>query len=128
MNAKIFLNLPVESLERTTKFYEKLGFTFNSDFTDEKGTCMVVSDEIYIMFLTERFFKSFTKKEIPSPHKMPQCIVALSVDSRAEVDRLVNLAFEAGAGEYYNIADMESMYLKSFSDPDGHLIEIFYME
>lgn len=128
MNTKIFLNLPVKSLVVTTKFYTKLGFDFNPEYTNDKATCMVVSDMIYIMFLTEEFFTSFTKKDIPDTKNMAQCIVALSADSRVEVDRLVDLAFEAGAGMYNETQDYGYMYSRSFSDPDGHLVEIFFME
>ncbi|MEI7883786.1 MAG: VOC family protein [Clostridia bacterium] len=128
MNTKIFLNLPVKSLEITTKFYTKLGFEFNPEYTNEKATCMVINDMIYIMFLTEQFFTSFTKKDIPDTKNMAQCIVALSVDSRLEVDRLVDLAFEAGAGVYNETQDLGFMYSRSFSDPDGHMVEIFVME
>lgn len=128
MNTKIFLNLPVKSLGITTEFYAKLGFEFNPEYTNEKATCMVINDMIYIMFLTEQFFTSFTKKDIPDAKNMAQCIVALSADSRAEVDRLVDLAFEAGAGVYNETQDLGFMYSRSFSDPDGHLVEIFVME
>ena len=127
MESKIFLNLPVKSLEVTTTFYTRLGFEFNQEYTDEKATCMVVNDMIDVMFLTESYFKSFTKKEIPDTKNMAQCIIALSAASRAEVDRLVDLAFEAGAGVYNETQDLGFMYSRSFSDPDGHLIEIFVM-
>lgn len=89
---------------------------------------MVINDMIYIMFLTEQFFTSFTKKDIPDAKNMAQCIVALSTDSRAEVDRLFDLAFEAGAGAYNETQDLGFMYSRSFSDPDGHMVEIFVME
>ena len=128
MNTKIFLNLPVKSLEVTTKFYQKLGFEFNQAYTDDKATCMVINDMIYTMFLTEHYFTSFTKKEIPDTKNMAQCVVALSADSRVEVDRLVDLAFEAGAGEYNEPQDLGFMYTRSFADPDGHLVEIFFLE
>lgn len=125
MNTKMFLNLPVKSLEVTTEFYRKLGFKFDPNYTDEKGTCMVISDDIYIMFLTESFFKSFTKKEIPNSNSMAQCIVALMVDSKEEVDKIVDQALAGGASQYDYDVDVSSMYVRSFNDPDGYLIEIF---
>lgn len=125
MNTKMFLNLPVKSLEVTTEFYGKLGFKFDPNYTDEKGTCMVISDDIYIMFLTESSFKSFTKKEIPNSNSMAQCIVALMVDSKEEVDKIVGQALAAGASQHNYDEDISSMYVRSFNDPDGYLIEIF---
>jgi hypothetical protein len=38
-------------------FFSNLGFTFNPRFTDDKAACMVVSDEAFVMLLTEPFFK-----------------------------------------------------------------------
>ncbi len=89
---------------------------------------MVVNESIYVMFLTEAYFKSFTKREIPDTKSTAQCIIALSTNSKAEVDRLVDLAFDAGAGVYNETQDLGFMYSRSFSDPDGHLVEIVFME
>jgi predicted lactoylglutathione lyase len=38
-------------------FFSNLGFTFNPRFTDDKAACMVVSDEAFVMLLTEPSFK-----------------------------------------------------------------------
>ncbi|MCI0559393.1 MAG: hypothetical protein MN733_12935, partial [Nitrososphaera sp.] len=61
MATKIFLNLHVKNLDKTVAFFTKLGFTFNPQFTDDKGTCMIVGDDIFVMLLVEKFFKSFIK-------------------------------------------------------------------
>jgi catechol 2,3-dioxygenase-like lactoylglutathione lyase family enzyme len=37
MATKIFVNLPVKDLQRSTAFFTKLGFAFNPQFTDENG-------------------------------------------------------------------------------------------
>lgn len=125
VNAKIFLNLPVKSLEVTREFYEKLGFKIDPNVTDEKSIGIVISEDIYIMFLKESFFKSFTKKEIPDFKNMAQCIVSLKVDSQLVVDTIVDRAVEVGAIENDYAGDVSSMYIRSFSDPAGHMFEIF---
>jgi len=38
VTAKIFVNLPVKDLNKTTEFFTRLGFTFNPQFTDENAT------------------------------------------------------------------------------------------
>ena len=53
---KMFVNLPVRDLNRSIEFFSALGLTFNPRFTDEKAACMVVSDEAFVMLLTEPFF------------------------------------------------------------------------
>src|SRR5687768_9765936 len=60
----IFVNLPVKNLDRSMGFFKKLGFSFNPQFTDETAACMVISDTIFAMLLTEAKFREFTKKKI----------------------------------------------------------------
>ncbi len=64
MTTKIFVNLPVKDLNKTVEFFTKLGFKFNPQFTDENATCMIIGDDIFVMLLVEKFFKTFTKNEI----------------------------------------------------------------
>lgn len=40
----IFVNLPIKDLDRSVRFFTKLGFAFDPRFTDEQATCMIVSD------------------------------------------------------------------------------------
>ena len=54
----IYINLPVKDLEVTRTFWTKLGFEFNSQFSNDKGICMVLKkDTICVMFLQEDFFQ-----------------------------------------------------------------------
>lgn len=38
MPTKIFVNLPVKDLNKSIELFTKLGFTFNTQFTDENAT------------------------------------------------------------------------------------------
>ena len=60
----IFVNLPVKDLETSKAFFGKLGYSCNPQFSDENTACLVISDTIFAMLLTEPRFKQFTKKEI----------------------------------------------------------------
>ena len=64
MNSKIFVNLPVKDLQKSVHFFTELGYTFNPQFTDEHAASMIVSDDIYVMLLTERRFADVTRKPI----------------------------------------------------------------
>ena len=44
---KIFINLPIENLTKSVDFFTALGFTFNPQFTDEQGTCMIVAEKAF---------------------------------------------------------------------------------
>lgn len=128
MSKKIFVNLPVKDLERTMKFFGELGYSFNPQFTDEKAACMVVSDDIYVMLLTEEFFKTFTSKEVADARKMTEVLVCLNEESREAVEAHVEKALKAGGTETREAQDNGYMYGRSFNDPDGHIWEIIWMD
>jgi predicted lactoylglutathione lyase len=128
MATKIFVNLPVKDLNKTIEFFTKLGFTFNPQFTDENATCMIVGEDIFVMLLIEKFFKTFTKKEICNTTKDTEVIVALSAESREKVDQMINKVIEAGGGESREPQDYGWMYGRGFQDINGHLWEIIYMD
>ena len=128
MGTKIFVNLPVKNLDRSVEFFSKLGFGFNQQFTDEKGTCMVINDDIYVMLLLEEFFKTFTKKQVLDARKGTEVILALSAETREEVDELVGKATNAGGTTPNHKQDHGFMYGWGFEDLDGHLWEVFYMD
>lgn len=128
MKTKIFVNIPVKELNKSVDFFTKLGFNFNPQFTDENATCMIVGEDIFVMLLVEKFFKSFTKKEICDTSKSTESILALSVESREKVDQMIDKAVDAGGSEPREKQDHGWMYGRSFEDIDGHLWEVFFME
>jgi predicted lactoylglutathione lyase len=109
-------------------FFSKLGFTFNSQFTDATAACMVVSEDIYVMLLTQDKFKSFTPKQICDATKSTEVLVCLSSEGRAEIDELVRKAVAAGGTTYKEAQDYGFMYGHGFQDLDGHIWELAYME
>ena len=128
MTTKIFVNLPVKDLKNSIRFFTKLGFTFNPQFTDETATCMVVSEDIFVMLLTHDKFKTFTPKEICDATKSTEVLVCLSSESRESVGEMVRKAVAAGGTTYNEPQDHGSMYAHSFQDLDGHIWELIYME
>jgi uncharacterized protein len=128
MATQIFVNLPVKDLSQSIEFFTKLGFTFNPQFTDKNATCMLVDENIFVMLLVEKYFKTFTPKDICDTSKNTEVLVALSFESRAEVDAMVAKAIAAGGTIYKEPNDMGFMYQHGFQDLDGHLWEIFFME
>lgn len=128
MARQLFVNLPVTDLDKTVDFFTALGFSFNPQFTDETATCMIVSDQISVMLLTEKKFKAFTPKEICDATKSTEVLLALSVESREQVDEMVRKAVAAGGSTYSEPNDLGFMYQHGFQDPDGHIWEVFYMD
>jgi predicted lactoylglutathione lyase len=128
MPRMIFVNLPVQDLTKSVGFFTALGFEFNERFTDENATCMVVSDHACVMLLTRPFFASFTTRQVHEAAGPTEAIIALSAESRDEVDALVDRALELGGAAVKDPADEGYMYGRSFYDLDGHAWEVMWMD
>ncbi|MEU8541554.1 VOC family protein [Streptomyces sp. NPDC048717] len=126
----IFVNLPVKDLDASKAFFEKLGFFANPRFTDETAACVVISDTIFAMLLTEEKFRAFAApgKEIADATKVTETLVTLSAESREKADELADAALAAGGGPAKEPMDMGFMYSRSFTDLDGHHWEVFWMD
>ena len=125
---KIFVNLAVRDLEKSKAFFSNLGFEFNPKFTDDKAACMVLSEDGYVMLLTEPFFRGFTKRQPADTSKVTEALIALSCDSKAEVDEMVRKAIDGGGKHAMDPQDHGFMYGWSFYDLDGHHWEVMWMD
>ncbi len=127
-NTKIFLNLPVNDLNRSMDFFSKLGFTNNPQFTDETAACMVISENIFTMLLTHAKFKEFTPNEIADASRITEVITCLSCESKDEVNKIADLAISLGGKTAKEPLDFGFMYSRSFHDLDGHIWEFMWMD
>lgn len=128
MATKVFINLPVKDLDKSKAFFQDLGFSFNPQFTDEKAGCMVVSDSIFVMLLTDTYFKSFIDTEVCDAHKSTEVLVTLDAASADEVKQFINQAESLGGTIYAPAKDYGFMYQHGFADPDGHKWEMAYVD
>jgi predicted lactoylglutathione lyase len=126
----IFVNLPVQDLERSKAFYESIGFRNEPKFSNEAAAMMVLSDTISVMLLTHPFYATFTRKPIANAQNSSQVLLCISCESPAEVDRITDAA--AAAGGKADVAEKQDMggimYGRSFEDPDGHHWEPMWMD
>ena len=128
MNRMIFVNLPVADLDAAKAFYTGLGFGLNPQFSDEQTACVVISDEIVVMALQRDRFADFVAGSVGDPAAGTTVINCLSASSREEVDDLVARALASGGKPWLDKMEMGPMYGHSFTDPDGHVWEVLYME
>jgi predicted lactoylglutathione lyase len=129
MPKMIFVNLPVADLAKSRTFYEALGFENQPHFTDETAACMKWSEEVFVMLLTHPKWQGFTDKAIPDGRTSAQHMLALVLDDRAEVDRLVEAGAAAGGTADASPAqDHGFMYQRTLEDPDGNIWEPFWMD
>ena len=128
MTKQIFINLPVKNLKKSMTFFSNLGFTFNMQFTDDKAACLVIGENIYAMLLLEKFFKTFTNKEICNAKKNTEVLIAIDVENKNAVDEMIRKAVESGGSTYRNPQDHGWMYGHSFADLDGHQWEVLFID
>ncbi|MFE0495976.1 VOC family protein [Streptomyces albidoflavus] len=125
----IFVNLAVNDLEASKKFFTELGFALNEQFSDDSTASVVISDAIVLMIMKKDRFGQFTKKQIADSSQTVEALMALSAESREKVDELVDKAIASGgapAGETQEQGDF--MYGRAFFDPDGHHFEVVWMD
>jgi predicted lactoylglutathione lyase len=130
MAKQVYINLPVKDLERSTKFYEALGFVKNDTFSNDKASAMAWSDDIFVMLLTYDFYQGFIRdKEIGDATTQSGALLALSLDTREDVQRFADTA-KANGGDYYSVdygVPAETMFGYEVLDPDGHQWEPVWM-
>lgn len=128
MVKQLFVNLPVEDLNKSINFFKSLGFNFNAKFTDDTAACLVLGSMFYAMLLTKPKFKEFTKKPISDAKKQTEVLLALQLNTREDVDAMISKAISLGASLYAEAQDYGFMYQHSFEDLDGHQWEVFFMD
>lgn len=125
---KLFVNLPVADLQRSVRFFEALGFAFNPHFTTAQAVCMPIGTDAYAMLLARERFADLTAEPIVDPRAATHALFAFSVDSRKAVDATVETALAAGGSPAGALQDLGFMANRCFSDLDGHVWEVFWMD
>ena len=127
--AQMFVNLPVNDLERSKAFYTALGFTINEAFTDHNASCVIVDEgHNYFMILVREYFQTFTELPIGDPKVNPSVSTAIFLDRRDAVDQSVADGIAAGGSEPRPATDYGFMYQRQLTDPDGNILEFGYMD
>lgn len=124
---QVYINLPVKNIQATKEFWLQLGFSVNEQFSDEKAVCIAMSDTVYVMFLTEEYFRTFSERLVPQGDTT-QVLVTVSLNSREEVDKVVNAAVQNGATQHEEPKDYGWMYQNSFWDINGHGWNIMFAD
>jgi predicted lactoylglutathione lyase len=129
MAQTIFVNLPVADLGRARRFYVALGFGIDERFTGEQSVCAVVSPEIFLMLLTRERFADFAPRPVGDPARETSVLVALSRESRADVEAFMAAGLGAGGTDTGQVQEhADAMYGRALSDPDGNVIEVMWMD
>jgi uncharacterized protein len=86
-----------------------------------------VSEEAYVMLLSESHFAEFTSRPLADARASTEAILAVSAESREGVDELADAALAAGGTKAKDPLDHGFMYGRSFHDLDGHHWEVMWI-
>ncbi|MEI7661331.1 MAG: VOC family protein [Bacteroidota bacterium] len=131
MIKQFWINLPVKNISKSKEFFTRLGFKFR----DEKGlspgsACLMIGEcNTVCMLFEEQIFKSFINNEVADTGKSTEVLLSIDAQSREEVDEMAEKAIAAGGASNHKPGIMSGpMYGCVFSDPDGHLWNVLYMD
>ena len=127
---KIWANVGVSDLERTTKFYNALGFKPNGKHSTTKElTSFLMSDDHFVMhFFLKDILEPAMKGKIADTKNVNEIIFTLSAESKTEVDQWATAVEKAGGTNISQPEEFgEGYYGFVFADPDGHKFNVFYM-
>jgi predicted lactoylglutathione lyase len=128
MLKQIFINLPVEDVEKSMNFYIQLGFSNKALFSDDQQKCMVWTEQIYVMLQSKEFFSSFTKKPIPDTKNNLAATFTLPVESLDRVNEIIESGLKAGGREPTPMLDEGFMQVRCIEDLDGHTWGVIYLD
>lgn len=128
MATQVFISFPTTDLDRSKAFFEGIGWQIQPNFTDENAACILVDENFFVMVLKAEYFATFTDKHIVDPTTSAQMQVALSRESRGDVDALLEKALAAGGAEPRPAQDLGFMYSRDFEDPDGNAFSALWMD
>jgi predicted lactoylglutathione lyase len=124
----IFVTLPVRDLPVARAFYEALDFRVNEYSSDETTAAVVVDDTIVVRLVTREAFAELVAGEVGDPARVTSVVNCLTVSDRALVDQLVATALASGGKPGLPARDEETSYTGSFTDPDGHVWQLMWMD
>ena len=129
MARMIFVNLPVRDLSASTRFYLAIGGALNPRFSNDKASSLMFSESIGVMLLTHEHYQQFTARPIGDPKRESHMLIALTADSRDEVEATIEKGVAAGGRADPNPAqDLGFMFNRHIEDPDGNVWEILWMD
>jgi predicted lactoylglutathione lyase len=125
---KIWANLAVSNLERTTKFYTALGFKANGKPNSDLTSFLFGEGGFIIHFFLKEVLKANVKIEVSDSHQANEIIFTLSAETKEQADSWAKEVEEAG-GKIVSSPEAfgAGYYGFVFADPDGHKFNVFHM-
>jgi len=127
MAHSIFINLAISDLKRSMEFYAGIGCVNIPEYTDDTAAAMQWNEHVVIMIMLRERFSSFSTRVVNDPAVSTSVLNAVPAQSIEACNTLHDLAVSHGGSTLRPPDDYGFMYSRSFSDPDGHIWEVFWM-
>jgi predicted lactoylglutathione lyase len=126
MIKSLTVNIAVREIAQSAWFLEQLGFQIDPMFAEDPGMELIkLSDSVYVMLNSESRFVDISLKQLVDTSKQAEAILQLRVDSREQVDQIVDAALSQGGLRIHEPNDQGGVYGRSFQDLDGHNWDVF---
>ena len=129
----IWANFGVDDVERTRKFYQKLGFQLNGQPNEELVSFFFSDSNFVIHFFKKEKLKESIEGELSDLRKGNEIMFSLSADTKMEYDKWIELIKKAGGKIHFDSnIDRKEFYDENgfsvcvFADPDGHKFNLLY--
>ena len=119
----IFVNVPVNDVAKSRKFFEQIGFEVLEKYTGPKSVCLKLSENIQVMLTEKSQFELMLGKPA-TDRSTSEALISLSCDSAETVRQITEKALSLGARKVNDFEENEFMYSWAFEDLDGHLWDL----
>ena len=127
----IWLNLPVQDVQKSRAFFKAIGFRENPMHADagHLASFFIGQHDFVLMLFPQQAFERFAGNSTADTGKGTEMLINIDAQSREEVDAMAELVKRAGGTIYAKPGEAEGwMYAFGFADPDGHRWSMLYMD
>jgi predicted lactoylglutathione lyase len=130
MTKELWINLPVENIDKSKEFYKGIGFTLNTSYNnDHSASFFVGSKKVVLMLFEYSAFKGFTNMPVTDTKQSTEVLFSIDAENKEEVDEMAAKAINAGGKSNHKPSEMNGwMYGCGFTDPDSHQWNVLYMD
>lgn len=126
MPQEIWINLPVKDVEKSTAFFNEIGFPAVS-VGNERAKLSI--GQTAILLFPESAFEKFTGSKTADTSQSAEVIFSIGAESREEIDAFIQKVEFAGGSIFGKPSESDGwMYGAGFADLDGHRWNLLYMD
>jgi len=129
MVSNIWINLPVNDIQSSLKFYTEIGFKINENYaiSNESASLFIGDNNVVLMLFQNTFFKNITERKIGKYENDTEVLFSIDSESIESVDFLSEKVSKAGGKIVKAPNGDQNMYGFMFLDIDNHSWNVLYM-